>query len=120
MMKVSMYIFTGILFLVLGMLHVQPLFLNDEVQKEQTCAKSKCQKQKPYQQKKDASNEKKGCTNEGCNPFVPCSIGSCCYLIENFFSNTAFSIIKKQKLALHHDKALLKRISECWHPPEII
>jgi len=117
-MKVSTYIFTGILVLVLGMLHVQPLFLHHGV-KEQGCAKSRCQKQKPCQQKKGSSNEKKDCT-KGCNPFVPCSTGSCCYLVENFFSHTPISTIKKQKLALIDDKALLNRISECWHPPEII
>src|SRR5215211_8900929 len=119
-MKVTTCIFTGILVLVLGMLHVQPLFLHHGVKKEQVCAKSRCQKQKPCQQKKDSSNEKKDCTNEGCNPFVPCSIGSCCYLVENFFSPTAISIIKKQNLPLHDEKALLNRMSECWHPPEIV
>src|SRR5215213_3113412 len=119
-MKVSTYIFTGILVLVLGTLYVQPLFLHYGVKNEQACAKTKCQKQKPCQQKKDSSNEKKDCTNEGCNPFVPCSTGSCCYLVENFFSHTPISTIKKQKLAVLDDKARFNRMSECWHPPEIV
>jgi len=94
--------------------------VHHEIKKEQACTKSKCSKQKASQTQKAPYNERKNCPAEGCNPFVPCSIGSCCYLVENFFSQKANPIIKKQKLPLLDDNTILNVASECWHPPEMI
>jgi hypothetical protein len=119
-MKASAYIFSAIFLLVFGLLHLQPLFGNRGVKEEQSCAKTKCQKQKPVGEKKDCPGEEKGCPIAACNPFVPCAMSSCCYVVENFFSHNPFSIIKKQKLALFDDNTLQTTLSECWHPPEVI
>jgi hypothetical protein len=117
-MKVRTYTFSGILILVLGLLHVQPLFFH-QATKEQVCTKSKCSKQNPSQKSRGTSNEQKNCPYEGCNPFVPCSAGNCCYLVETFFSHSAISVIKKQKFPVINDNTLLSAVFECWHPPEI-
>jgi len=119
-MKASAYIFTAIILLVFGLLHLQPLFGNGETGGEQTCAKSKCQKQNPCQQKNDSSEEENNCPLKACNPFVPCAMSSCCYVVENFFSHAVVSNIKKQKLFVFDDNTLLNNLSECWHPPEVI
>jgi hypothetical protein len=119
-MKASAYIFSAIFLLVFGSLHIQPLFGNAELKKEQGCAKSKCHKQMSCQKQNDSSEKEKDCANKDCNPFVPCSMGSCCYVVENFFSHTAISVIIKQKLLLFDDNTLLNRLSECWHPPEVV
>ena len=128
-MRISSYIFSVSFVLIFGVLHLETLFANNEVKKVQTCtkatkkspcakSKSKCTKEKPS--KKETSQKKDDCNNEGCNPFTPCPIGSCCYLIENFFSYTSVSIVKKQKIALFNDNRLLNNLSECWRPPKTL
>jgi len=116
-MKVWTHTFGVFLILVLGLLHVQPLFFHAAT-KEQVCSKSKCSKQKTSDKPKD-SNEKGNCPSEGCNPFVQCPLGSCCYIVENLIPQGPIPAIKKQKLPLIDDNKLSNRISECWHPPEI-
>jgi hypothetical protein len=108
-MKVSTSIFSLSFIFLFGFLHLHPL-LKEETKKETTCTKSKCQKPKPCEKKNDC--------NEGCNPFVPCSMGACCYLVENVYSPAAFAVTNKQKPALYNDNRLANRLSECWHPPE--
>jgi hypothetical protein len=120
-MRPGAYFMSGILMILLGALHVQPLFLHYEIKKEPVCAKTKCQKQQPVQEKeKQSEKDKKDCANQGCNPFVPCAMGSCCYVVESFFAGSPMPIIKKQKRALLNDMTLLNTVSECWHPPEMI
>jgi hypothetical protein len=112
-MRISSYIFSVFFVALFGMLHVQPLFPKKEVKKEQTCARSKCQKQT----EEPADND--NCRNEGCNPFVPCPMGSCCYLVENLHFPSSLIIISTQKIALVNDNRLLGSLSDCWHPPEM-
>lgn len=122
-MKVSAYILTLVFGLVLAMLHVQPLFYIQQIKEamdmqakhEESCCKSKstCRMQQPVE-----DEEENGCKSQGCNPFVPCSMGSCCCLVENFFSPAPIPLIKKQKLALFDDNRLSDKLSECWQPPE--
>jgi hypothetical protein len=104
---------------VFALLHVIPLIhvQKQEVKSEKTCentcaAKSKCSKQEPAEEKKDCDN------NEGCNPFVPCSMGSCCYVTENFYEHALFANHKRQKNVLVNDNTLQTALSECWQPPE--
>jgi len=117
-MKVRTYIFSGLLILVLGLLHVEPLFFN-AARKEQVCSESKCSKQSRAQKSKHESGDQKNCPFEGCNPFVPCSMGNCCYLVETFFSYSAISVIKEQRFPVLNENTLLTAVFECWHPPEI-
>lgn len=112
-MRKGANIFCVIFILVFGMLHLQPMFSHNIVEKEQTCSKTKCSKQKPAEKNKD-------CADKGCNPFVPCAMGSCCYLVENFYSYSTNSILIKQNLPSYIDGLLLNRLSECWHPPEML
>ncbi len=74
----------------------------------------------PGQKKEGLPYKEKKCPNEGCNPFVPCPMGSCCYLVENFISNTTIPILKKEKNLLFDDNSLSNVLSECWHPPESV
>ena len=117
--KLRPYIFVFSLAWLLAVLHIQPLFItygNEESQiMESSCAmmKQTCEKDS------DCSNEKNSCRNEGCNPFVPCAIGICCYLVENFYTPSDLPLSKKQRIALIDDNTLLNATSEFWHPPEI-
>jgi hypothetical protein len=121
-MKVSASIFSAVFVLVVGVLHIQPLFLDYEGDTEQTCAQSK----KPVCAKKSKcpmpapSPEKEDCNSNGCNPFVPCSMGACCYLVENIFACTHPTIVSSKRIALFNDNRISDRLSECWHPPEAI
>ena len=112
-MRINSQIFSLTFILIFGLLHIQPLLPKAEVKKEKTCSKSKCAKQK-------ADDDRKNCQNDGCNPFVPCSMGTCCYLVENFFVYSISSIVFTHNLRTRNDNRLLNRLSECWHPPEIL
>jgi hypothetical protein len=114
--RASPYIFTSIFTLVIALLHIQPLFPENDVKEKQTCAKT-CQ-QKPPVESKEQDN--KDCNDKGCNPFVPCSMGSCCYLVESFFAQNNLATIVKQNLPLFNDSRLSNKLSDCWHPPEVI
>ena len=111
-MKVSAYIFALSIVLLFGALHIQPLFNDYTIKKVQTCSRSKCPKQSPAKEGKN--------TNNGCNPFVPCSIGSCCYVIESFFIYSSGTAAIGKKIAPVDDNRLLHSSSACWHPPEMI
>jgi hypothetical protein len=132
-MRLRSGIFSLTFVMIFGFLHIYPLIPNAEVRSEQTsnrpvkkktcsksenkppCSKSKCPKQKSSEKKEE------GCTTTpGCNPFTPCATSSCCYIIENFFSYTGNFLSKKQKHTPVNDNRLLNKISECWHPPEVI
>ncbi len=117
MIQGSKYFFTGTLILLLGVLHVQPLYVHQKVRKQTICV-SECQKKKTCDKKKSPERENRDCS-DGCNPFVPCPMGSCCYLVENIFYERTLPI-RKQKLPLFDDMTLFNAISECWHPPEMI
>jgi len=120
-MQARAYIFSFFFGIVFCYLNIHP-FLNKvarqaNIEKEQTCSKSKCMKEAAFPGEKDC-NEENDCDNEGCNPFLPCSMGYCCYLVENFISYGGHSAIPGQKNPLVNDNRILKSISECWHPPE--
>lgn len=116
MIRSGKYFFTVSLILLLGILHVQPLYVQQKVKKQTVCV-SKCQKKKSCD--KEKSSDGGGDFSQGCNPFVPCSIGNCCYLVENIIYEKTLPI-QKQKLPLFDDMTLQSSMSECWHPPEMI
>ena len=121
-------IFSAAFIAVFGLLQVQPVFFEMGITKDKSCAQpkktccaktskpscsgSKCTPPKNSEKGKDCNN--------GCNPFVPCAVGSCCYLVESFYSYSSSSIVAKQKLALINDNRISSGLSECWHPPELI
>jgi hypothetical protein len=111
--------FSCLFVLIMAGLHIQPLLINYQVTNKQVTERT-CHKQTSCSKKKACSGEKKDCQNKGCNPFVPCSIGMCCYLVENFFTPSEIPAWNKQKLFLIDDNKLSKATSECWHPPEIV
>lgn len=128
-MQSSLKIFSAVFIVILSLLQAQPLLFDFScerggtktagygktacVQKRaRTCSKTACDR--PVKE----PEEKKDCANRGCNPFVPCSIGFCCYLVENFISYTAASSLVKQKLSSFNDNRTSGCLSECWHPPE--
>jgi hypothetical protein len=90
------------------------------VAEEQSCSKTACQKPAPACGRQAPVPEKEDCGSEGCNPFLPCSIGYCCYLVENFIVYSGAPGITKEKPALFNDNRIVTKISECWHPPEMI
>ena len=112
-MRPSTYIFSLTLVIIFAGLHIEPLLAKHEVKKETGCARSKCPKQKPAPQQKQCP------ISEGCNPFVPCPMGSCCYVTENYFTPSGIIIPNRNKLPLINDNRLQYRLSQCWHPPEL-
>lgn len=118
-MKFRLYILIFSLGWLLAVLHIQPLFIS-YVNEQTEIAESSCLLQQTCELETDCSDEENNCRNEGCNPFVPCSIGICCYLVESFYTPTDLFLLKKQKIALIDDHTLVNATSECWHPPEIV
>jgi hypothetical protein len=110
-MKVRGYIFCVASSVLFCYLNVQPLLHHKDVEQKQTSCQSKCSKSKDTEKEDD-------CRNEGCNPFVPCYMGSCCYLVENFYSASNILPAKKVKPGLFDDNTILNKSGECWHPPE--
>ena len=102
-----------ILMIILGVLWIEPLFSHSTNQiTESSCCKSKCNKPKPTDNKKD-------CENNRCNPLMACPTGN--FFVNNYSHiSIAALIISKQKTALVNDNRILKQLTECWHPPEII
>jgi hypothetical protein len=114
-MKIGAYIMTLTFVMVLGFLHLEPLSSCAAPEEAPSCsATTSCKQQQP-------DNDDNKCPMEkGCNPFVPCSVGVCCYLVESFFIPAPVFTIKKDKPALSNDNRLLSNVSECWHPPEFL
>ena len=115
--SINNYIFSAIFVLVSSLLHVQPLFHQYEGNTEQSCSKSS----KPSCNNSSSPEApSKDCSNKACNPFLPCSMGSCCYVAENMFNYSTATTISTKKIAPFNDNRILTKISECWHPPEAI
>jgi hypothetical protein len=128
-MRRGLQIFSGSFILIFTLLQAQPLFISNELKEEKACASPKeqgCTKKKTSSCSRAKctlpirSDEKEDCNNNGCNPFVPCSIGLCCYVVENFYSYSTSFIFSKQRLMLFDDNRIASGLSECWHPPEVI
>ena len=77
-----------------------------------SCCNSKCNKTKDKESKDD-------CENNRCNPLMSCPSGNFYLFGHPQLSLDAF-IPAKQKTILINDNRIVKRLSECWHPPEII
>ena len=128
-MRNGIRIFSGAFIFIFAVLQAQPLFINREPNKEKACAKPKepgCSKKKvsTCSMRKCTlpvkSEGEEDCNNNGCNPFVPCSIGFCCYLAESFYSYSTLFIVSKQTLISFDDNRIASCLSECWHPPELV
>jgi hypothetical protein len=92
------------------------------VTKKSTCPKMKkpaCTMNTCSLPPKD-SKENDDCGADGCNPFVPCSMGFCCYLVESIYTFPSSDILLKQNLTHFDDDRISSSLSECWHPPELI
>lgn len=118
-MKLSAFILASLFVLVLALLHLQPLLGNSGFKDKegQSCASS-CQKKSACNNKDESSDEEKGCPIQACNPFVPCAMSSCCYIIENFFPGINDLPVPKITQFVFDDNRLLNQSSDCWHPPE--
>jgi len=125
-------IFSAAFVAIFTALQVQPLFVDINVAGEvkgscsQTMkpactmnARPACSKTKtdPVKQESDENGD---CRDNACNPFVPCSLGFCCYLVENFISHLPAYTFNKPELLYFDDNRLSGNFSECWHPPEMI
>ena len=127
--RLHIQIFCTAYIIIFGFLQVQPLFIKYDTNKVQTAVESKeqaCTKTKTATCKRNkcslpvSSGEKEDCNNNGCNPFVPCNMGFCCFLVENAFAYSVHSLTS-QKIYFHFDdNRLQNNLSECWHPPEIL
>jgi len=110
--KIGAYIFCASSVVLFCFLNVQPLLHVKKVEQQTSCH-NKCPKSKDTDKEDD-------CSNQGCNPFVPCAMGSCCYLVENFYSASNMLAPRKIKPRLFDDNTILTQPGECWHPPEAL
>lgn len=127
--RLHIQIFCTAFIVIFSCLQVQPLFINNEVSKVKAPVKStetSCSKtQKPSCTRSKcplpiSSEEKENCNNNGCNPFVPCDMGFCCYLVENAFAYSIHSLVSQKAFFHINDNRIQNNLSECWHPPEIL
>lgn len=108
-MKAGAYI----LLILCCILTIQPMFGNNKTEPtESSCCKTKCNKPRPPEDKKD-------CETNRCNPLMACPLGNF-YLLGSSHISIAAIIIQKQKTALVNDNRVSTQLTECWHPPEII
>jgi len=108
-MKAGAYI----VLIIFCILTVQPLFSNINAEPtKSSCSKIKCNKPKPPEDKKD-------CGSDRCNPLMACPTGNFYLLGYSHISFAAF-MITKQKTSLVNDNRVSTKLTECWHPPEII
>ncbi len=112
-MKLSAYIFCIASLVLFCFLNVQPLLHNGKFAENQTSCHSKCSKPKD-------TEKEDGCRDAGCNPFVPCAMGSCGYLVENFYSASNNLPEKRIRRTPVDDNEILSQLGECWHPPEAL
>ena len=77
-----------------------------------SCCESKCNN--PGEKK-----DKDDCQNNRCNPLMSCPTGNF-YL----FGHSPISIMPfattREKALLINDNRIVKQMTDCWHPPEII
>ena len=106
-----------------SILLVEPLLANfnvksaySECSKKQT-KKSSCSKSKSS--KPENKEEKNDCENNRCNPLMSCPTGNFYFFGQLQLTLTPITLVK-QKAILINDNRILKHLSECWHPPEII
>lgn len=107
-----------------GILLAEPLLANfnvksnySECSKPQT-RKSSCSK-KSTCSKQDSKEEKNDCERNRCNPLLCCPTGNF-YLAGHQLLHMFPPGISKKKAILINDNRILKSLSECWHPPEVI
>jgi hypothetical protein len=112
-----------ILTLIWAVLLVEPVFANFTTNTaksscsknkvaQSSCSMSKCKKSRP-------SKDKNDCEKNRCNPLMACPTGNF-YLSGHSHLSISPLLISRQKTILVNDNRILKRLSECWHPPEII
>lgn len=100
---------------VLCLLTVQPLFISEPVNAEET---SCCNPQKTCTKEEENQSEKQDdCRNMACNPFMSCVYGNFFVLDKQCISFDFFPGAK-QKLNVYNDNRVIQNLSECWHPPE--
>lgn len=128
-MRLHIRVFSSAFIIIFSILQIHPILIDYEFKKQQSiieakkpgCTKSKkpvCTRNKcslPV-----SSDEKEDCNNNGCNPFVPCNMGFCCYLVENAFAYSIHSIVSQKVFFHFNDNRIQNTLSECWHPPEVI
>jgi hypothetical protein len=110
-MKLTASLFPFFSLILFFFLNLEPVLLHTRIEEKKTCCKNKCLPRKDNEKKDD-------CANQRCNPFVPCSMGSCCYLVENFYSPSFLLQVRKDKPLACSDNIIPGTFGECWHPPE--
>ena len=112
-----------ILLVIISSLTIQPVFKHVEASIPSGMDMECCLNHHKGSEKKCPSSgkdEKKNlpCDNNGCNPFMPCSIGNF-YIVERLhFLSAPVNQPGKNNILLN-DNRTAKSLSECWHPPQI-
>ena len=107
-----------------GILLAEPLLANFDVKSPYSeCSKPQAKKsscsKKSTCNKEESKDEEKDCEKNRCNPLLGCPTGNF-YLVglQLLHINPPTSL--KKKSILINDNRIVKNLSECWHPPEII
>jgi hypothetical protein len=107
-----------------GILLAEPLLANFNVKSPYSeCSKPKPKKsscsKKSTCSKEDNKEDKNDCEKNRCNPLLCCPTGNF-YLVGQQLLHIIPPSISKKKAILINDNRILKSLSECWHPPEVI
>ena len=79
---------------------------------QSSCCKSKCDKPVNKEDEND-------CEGNLCNPLMSCPTGNFYLFTQPHLSITPLEISTDKK-SLINDNRIIKQMSDCWHPPEII
>ena len=107
-MKIAAAIFA----IIITSLTIQPIFSSQEkVGNSQCCLTEKCQKG----EKKEKPRK---CDNNGCNPFMACTLGNFFFNEKQFVLSTLGNL-PRQKMIVANDNRISGKLSDFWHPPEM-
>jgi len=112
-----------ILIVIWSTLLIEPLSANFSIKTPySSCSKKQKVQSSCSKSKGDKSTDKEtkdDCENNRCNPLMSCPTGNFYLSGLPHLAITPF-ILLKQKTILINDNRIVKHLSECWHPPEII
>lgn len=113
----------GILIVIWSLLLIEPVSANfsfesnysscKKIESSIACCSSSCS------QPAEEEDDNKDCEANRCNPLMSCPTGNFYTISHHHLSIDALKQ-SKEKQALINDNRIIKRMTDCWHPPEII
>jgi hypothetical protein len=84
-----------------------------------SCSRTKASSSCHEKSRPDGTENRDDCERNQCNPLMSCPGGNF-YVFGNSHFSLPSPILLKQKPIAVNDNRISQRLSECWHPPEMI